>query len=96
LERRVVTKLWFAYCQQQVAQRRSKLHQSRIEQEALITPKVIPLPLPIVEAMPVSSVTKQFDFPNPPKDNPWRKFKFGRSLYQKWNLRKIELHPIFS
>ena len=67
---------------QQVAQRRSKLHQSRTEQEALITPKVIPLPLPIVEAMPVSPVTKQLDFPHPPKDNPWRKFKFGRSLYQ--------------
>jgi len=50
---------------QQVAQCRSKLHQSRTEQEALITPKVIPLPLPIVEAMSVSSVTKQLDFPIP-------------------------------
>ena len=71
------------HLRQQVAQRRSKLHQSRTEQKPLITPKDIPLPLPIVEAMPVSPVTKQLDFPKKPKDNPWRKFKYGRSLYQR-------------
>jgi len=67
---------------QQASQRRSKLHQSRIEQKALRTPMIIPHSLPIVEALPVSPKTKQLDFPKKPKLNPWRKFIFGRSLYQ--------------
>jgi hypothetical protein len=40
--------------------------------------------LPIVEATPVVPV----DLPKIPKDNPWKKFKYGRSLYQRLNLPK--------
>lgn len=69
---------------QQASQQRRKLHQSRIEQKALITPQVIPLSLPVVQdpLVPVSFEIKQPDLPKKPKENPWRKFKYGRSLYQ--------------
>ena len=69
---------------QQRFQQRRELHQSRIEQKTLITPVTIYQSLPIVDDYPepVSPETKQ---PNPPQkshENPWRKFKYGRSLYQ--------------
>jgi hypothetical protein len=67
---------------QQASQRRSTLHQSRIDQKALITPKTIPQPLPMVDVLPASPVTKQLDLPKKTKANPWTLFKYGRSLYQ--------------
>jgi len=32
--------------------------------------------------------TKQLDVPKMPKENPWKKFKFGRALYQRKDLPK--------
>lgn len=65
-------------------QRQNNLHQSRTELKALITPKIIPPSLPIVEATPVVPL----DLPKIPKDNPWKKFKYGRSLYHRLNPPK--------
>jgi len=69
---------------QNESQRQKNLHQSRTEHKVLMTPKIIPQSLPIVEATPVAPV----DLPKIPKDNPWKKFKYGRSLYQRLNPPK--------
>jgi hypothetical protein len=58
-----------ARLRQQAIQRRRNLHQSRIEPKKLIPPKLF---LPI-----------QLDSSKPPKENPWRKFKYGRNLYRR-------------
>ena len=73
---------------QQVSRRRKKLHQTRTEQKALTTSKFVPQPLPTVNALPFLSETIQLDFPKMPKENPWKKFKFGRALYQRKDLPK--------
>jgi hypothetical protein len=61
------------------AQRRTILHHSRNEDlKASQTPQ---LPLTLVEVSPASP-----DMPQAPKmskENPWRRFKYGRSLYQR-------------
>jgi hypothetical protein len=53
---------------QQAIQRRRNLHQSRIDPKKLIPPKLF-RPL-------------QPDSSKPPKENPWKKFKYGRNLYR--------------
>lgn len=73
---------------QQAAQRRNQLHQSRLEQKALLTPKTILSPSPKVEALPSLLQPKQAATPKKPKNNPWRKFKYGRSLFQPKNPPK--------
>ena len=73
---------------QQASRRRKKLHQTRTGQKALTTTKFDPQPLPIVNALPVLSETNQLDLPKIPKENPWKKFKFGRALYQRKGLPK--------
>jgi hypothetical protein len=70
---------------QQSAQRRRKLHQSRRDQNELITPKVPPSISPSAIERPNPT---QPDLSKPPKENPWRKFKFGRALYQRPHLPK--------
>ena len=57
---------------QQASQRRRKLHQSRTEQKALITPMVIPLSLAVVDdpTVPISPEMKHLVFPQKPKENP--------------------------
>jgi hypothetical protein len=64
---------------QRAYQQSRELHQSRrkpisIGRSAIpmIAPAAIPLPKP-----------KEPSQPKNPKDNPWRKFKFGRALYQR-------------
>jgi hypothetical protein len=71
-----------ARLRQHASQRRSKLHQSRKDQKSFIPSETMP-PLPIIEALPVAPETKQLDHPKNPKENPWKKFKYGRSLYQR-------------
>lgn len=73
---------------QQASQRQKKLHQTRTGQKVLTTPKFDPQHLPIVNALPVLPETKQLDVPKMPKENPWKKFKFGRALYQRKDLPK--------
>jgi hypothetical protein len=74
----------------QATQQRRELHQSRRDQKKLITPKVLPLISPgIIESS--NSVPPEPILPDPPKqpkENPWRKFKYGRSLYQQMDLPK--------
>ena len=67
----------------QASQRRKKLHQTRLEQKALASPKPEPQSVPMVAALPVLPETYQLDVPKMPKENPWKKFKFGRALYQR-------------
>lgn len=70
---------------QQDAQRRQELHQSKRQQKLLKTSQLIPKPLEMVADSPnaVSPLSKPSDPPKKPKENPWRKFKYGRSLYQR-------------
>lgn len=69
---------------QNESQRQKNLHHSRSEDKALMAPQIIPQSLPIVAATPVALVV----LPKIPKDNPWKKFKYGRSLYQRLNPPK--------
>lgn len=76
---------------QQASQQRRKLHQSRTEQKMMITPKTLPqLPLPMVDVpdQSASPENEQLALAKKPKENTWRKFKFGRSLYQRKVLPK--------
>lgn len=73
---------------QQATQRRNQLHQSRIEQKALLTPKPILSPSPKVEALPRFLQPKQSVTPKKTKENPWRKFIYGRALFQPKNPPK--------
>ena len=75
---------------QQASQQRSQLHQSRTDQKAAITPKIIPPPLAVVDnpIVPASPDTKDLIVPKKPQENPWRKFKFGRALYQRMDPPK--------
>ena len=73
-----------ARLRKQAAQRRCKLHQSKTE----ILSSVIRQSLPVIEPLPVSPDSKQLDLPKKPKENPWRKFKYGRFLFQRKDLPK--------
>jgi hypothetical protein len=73
---------------QQASQRRKQLHQSRIEQKALLTPKTTPSISPKVEDLPCLLQTKQPASPKKPKENPWKKFQYGRALFQPKNPPK--------
>jgi hypothetical protein len=62
---------------QQNSLRRLQNHQSRSTPD---TPIETPSPQPITD---VSQDQKPQVLPKTPKENPWRKFKFGRALYQR-------------
>jgi hypothetical protein len=67
---------------QSTHQRSTKLHQSRKEPLQVGesgTPIYVTLPAQTVPALAPQVPIK----PKNPKDNPWRKFKFGRALYQR-------------
>lgn len=66
----------------QAAQRRNQRHQSRFEQKALSTPKTILSPSSNVETLPRLLQPKQSAIPKKPRENPWKKFKYGRSLFR--------------
>ena len=72
----------------QASRHQGKLHESRAEQKALLASQDIPQPAPIVKALPALPETTQIVLPKKPKDNPWKKFKYGRSLYQPANPTK--------
>jgi len=76
---------------QQKSQQRKELHQSRVKQKALMTQATIYQSLPLAEdcPAPVLLETKQPDPPQSHKENPWRKFKYGRSLYHRIEPPKI-------
>jgi hypothetical protein len=70
-----------ARLRQQARQRRSQLHQSRIRISATVPPHSAPK----LDEKLVQSLTAQLEsqkLPKKPKENPWRKFKVGKTLYQ--------------
>jgi hypothetical protein len=70
---------------QHATQHRQNLHQSRKNQKKSIPPiALLPLlPSAIEKPNPI-----QRDSSKPPKENPWRKFKYGRNLYRQPNPPK--------
>jgi hypothetical protein len=70
------------HLRQNVYQRSAKLHQSRNEPVQACQSETPRIPLSTVQAAPVS-LPKEPIKPKNPKDNPWRKFKFGRAFYQR-------------
>ena len=66
---------------QQTRQRRSKLHQSRIKiHPTLPSPFAPSLDPKLVQ--PLLAQLESQKIPKKPKENPWRKFKVGKTLYQ--------------
>ena len=74
---------------QQATQRRQELHQTRRDQKKLTT-QVLQTTSPdsMVTSISVPSEPIPPDFPKQTKENPWRKFKYGRSLFQRPDLPK--------
>jgi len=73
---------------QQTRLRRNQLHQSRLLILQTIVPELAPMPKVVpVPSMPEPTQTQ--NTPKKPKTNPWRKFKFGKALYQRSSLPKI-------
>jgi hypothetical protein len=70
------------HLRQHAYQQSSQLHQSRIKPVPANQSEVLKSALPTVQTAPVS-LPKEPIKPKDPKDNPWRKFKFGRALYQR-------------
>ena len=70
---------------QRATQRRQNLQQSRKNHKKSIPPIALPplLPTAIEKPNPI-----QRDSSKPPKENPWRKFKYGRNLYRQPNPPK--------
>jgi hypothetical protein len=72
-----------ARLRQQTAQKRRAHHQDRVSSQAAVTPDLIPPPLPKIDNPPNLILVLPPDPPKKPTENPWRKFKFGRALYQR-------------
>jgi len=62
---------------QQALRRRMTLHAARK------SPTPATVPTPMIAPQLVIPAQAQPKKPKNPKDNPWRKFKFGRALYQR-------------
>ncbi|MBU2447626.1 MAG: ISKra4 family transposase [Bacteroidetes bacterium] len=67
---------------QQVYRRSEQLHQSRKTPTPVGVPAVTIITSPVPQIIPLPIPKKPIK-PTNPKDNPWRKFKFGRALYQR-------------
>jgi len=76
-----------ARLRQQTRLQRSQLHQSRIT-----APQTPPSPPRLIVddeiIQSLSTRLEQEQVPKKPKSNPWRKFKFGKALYQRSNPPK--------
>ena len=71
-----------ARLRQQTRQQRSQLHQSRIR----ISPTASSRSAPKLDDKLVPSLSAQLEsqkIPKQPQENPWRKFKVGKALYQR-------------
>jgi hypothetical protein len=64
----------------QVAQQRSALHRSRVEEPDSFVAQ--PILTQVSPPQPTLSTSHTPDASKLPKVNPWRRFKYGRSLYQ--------------
>ena len=70
------------HLRQHAYQQSNKLHQSRIKPVPASQSEILTIAPATVQTVPVS-LPKEPIKPKDPKDNPWRKFKFGRALYQR-------------
>jgi hypothetical protein len=70
------------HLRQHAYQRSGQLHQSRNNTVPVSGSETPTRMLLTVQTIPVS-IPKEPVKPKNPKDNPWRKFKFGRALYQR-------------
>jgi len=71
-----------AHLRKHAYQKSSQLHQSRINPVPASQSEILTIAPPTAQTVPVS-LPKEPIKPKDPKDNPWRKFKFGRALYQR-------------
>jgi len=71
-----------AHLRQHAYQQSGELHQSRKNTVPVSGSETPTMVLPTVQTAPIS-ILKEPIKPKNPKDNPWRKFKFGRALYQR-------------
>ena len=69
----------------QVAQKQAENHRTRIETKAVLASNALAQVVPIVEQIPNESLGEPKPVEPSPKnkDNPWRKFKFGKALYER-------------
>jgi hypothetical protein len=71
-----------ARLRQQTRKRRSQLHQSRIRISSIDSPRSAPkLDDKLVQSLSAQLESQKIS--KKPKDNPWRKFKVGKALYQR-------------
>jgi hypothetical protein len=68
--------------------KQSERHRTRLEAQAALEADQLTQAVPIVEACPIESKISPKQTEPAPKssDNPWRKFKFGKALYQRPQL----------
>jgi hypothetical protein len=71
-----------AHLRQNTRHRSAELHQARKEPDQACESEILTMALSVAQGIPVSP-SKMPSKPKNPKDNPWRKFKFGRALYQR-------------
>jgi hypothetical protein len=70
--------------------KQSQQHQAKLEAKAALAASLLAQALPAVEPRSAQYrvVPKQPESPKKPSENPWRKFKFGKALYQRLSLPK--------
>lgn len=73
-----------AKLQTQTARKRAERHQARTASKAVLAAKTPAEPLPPVDESPhqILIQLKRFEPPKNPKDNPWRKFSYGKNLFR--------------
>jgi len=71
-----------AHLRQNIHRKSANLHQSRKEPVQASELETLTTTVPTAQIAPVSLPIEPVK-PINPKDNPWRKFKFGRALYQR-------------
>lgn len=72
-----------ARLRQQTARKRRAHHQDKVASQAALTLNLIPQSLPSVDDSPHQVPIQPPDPPKKSTDNPWRKFKYGKALYQR-------------
>jgi hypothetical protein len=70
--------------------KQSQQHQAKLEAQVALAATLLTQALPMVEQSSALSgvVPNRTVIPKKPSENPWRKFKFGKALYQCPSLPK--------
>jgi hypothetical protein len=74
-----------AQLRRQTAQRQTENHRARIEAKTVLASNEPTQVMLLTEQAPIETPVEPIPFqpPKSPKDNPWRKFKFGKALYER-------------